>query len=269
MNNSYIPKIVRIRRVVKETPDVKTFYFENDLAFIPGQFLELSCFGAGEAPISICSSPEEDFLKLSFRRAGCVTKGLFELKENDSVGMRGPFGNGFPLDLLKMKNILLIGGGIGLAPLRSLLKCILSEGKNKAGKTILFYGARSPQELLYKNELKQWPKDIELLVTVDKPDTAWCGAVGVVTELFNKIRIQPAHTAAFICGPQIMMRFSTEKLLRLGVRPSHILLSMERYMKCGAGKCGHCYIADKFVCRDGPVFTYEQLSNLKPTEILS
>lgn len=269
MNNSYIPNIIRIRRVVKETPDVKTFYLEHKLAFIPGQFLELSCFGAGEAPISISSSPDEDSLKISFRRTGCVTKGLFDLKENDYVGIRGPFGNGFPPGLLNMKNILLIGGGIGLAPLRSLLKFIISGSKNKAGRTILLYGARSPQELLYKKELKQWAKDIELLVTVDKPDAAWNGSVGVVIELFNKIHIEPADTAAFICGPQIMMRFGTEKLLRLGLRPSNIVFSMERYMKCGAGKCGHCYIADKFVCRDGPVFTYEQLDNLKPMEILS
>ena len=268
MNNSYIPKIIRIRKVVKETPDVKTFHLALKAPFIPGQFLEVSCFGAGEAPISICSSPDEDRVRVSFRRAGCVTARLFELKENDSVGIRGPFGNGFPLSLLSMKNILLIGGGIGLAPLRALLEVIISGSKGH-GTTTLLYGARSPQELLYKEELKQWPKHITLLLTVDKPDAMWNGAAGVCTGLFDKVRIEPDSTAAFICGPQIMMRCSAERLLRQGVRPAHIVFSMERYMKCRAGKCGHCYIADKFVCRDGPVFTCEQLSSLKPTEILS
>lgn len=268
MDNIYLPKVVKIERVFKETQDAKTFYLKYPLDFIPGQFLEVSCLGVGEAPISISSSPDEKLLKITFKRIGCVTTTLFNLKENDSVGVRGPLGNGFPIRELDGKDLIFIAGGIGIAPLRSLLKFLFSNKQYKANSITLLYGARSHRDLLYKRELRHWGKFIKVLLTVDKPDTDWIGRVGVVLELLNEIQIDPTGTKAFICGPEIMMRFTTARLMELGMKPSDIILSLERYMKCGVGKCGHCYISDKFVCRDGPVFTYEQLNNLIPMEIL-
>lgn len=269
-NNNYVPCLAKIEHVFLETPEIKTFYLKSPLDFSPGQFLEVSCFGIGEAPISICSSPKEECLKISFKRMGSVTQGLFNLKEKDSLGIRGPFGRGFPLESLKKKNLIFIAGGIGIAPLRSLLKFILSRRQTKAdiSSIALLYGARSPQDLLYKKELETWKKFIKVLITVDKPDAQWKGNVGVVVKLLDEIRMDLSNSLAFICGPEIMMRFTVARLIALGMRASSIILSLERYMKCGMGKCGHCYIADKFVCRDGPVFTYEQLNNLKPVQIL-
>lgn len=271
MENDYIPKVTRIERIKRESPDIKTLYLRHSLDFIPGQFLEVSCFGTGEAPISIASSPREDFLKLSFKRVGTLTSRLFKLKEKDSIGIRGPFGNGFPVAGLYGKDLIFIAGGIGLAPLRSLLKFISSFRLRKNfGKITLLYGSRSSAEFLYKEELKIWSEkeEFEILLTVDKADTKWKANTGVVTQLLNKVKIEPAKTKALICGPLIMMRFSAARLLESGVRPCDIILSLERHMKCGLGKCGHCYIADKFVCRDGPVFTYEELNSLTPAEIL-
>ena len=268
MTNTYLPKIVKIERIVRETPDIKTFYFKYSIDFTPGQFLEISCFGLGEAPISIASSPDENFLKISFKRIGNVTDGLFKLKEKDCLGLRGPLGKGFPLDDLKGKILVFIAGGIGIAPLRSLLKFLLSKNKAEADSVVLLYGARTPQDMLYKKELEAWSKSIKVLLTVDKPDSKWTGKVGVVTQLLNKVDVEPEKTKVFICGPEIMMRFTIEKLIKLKVNPADIILSLERYMKCGVGKCGHCYIADKFVCQDGPVFTYAQLNNLIPVQIL-
>lgn len=268
MDNDYLPKIVKIERAVLESADIKTFYLKRALDFTPGQFLEVSYFGIGEVPISISSSPQEKFLKISFRRAGDVTGALFNLKRNERFGIRGPFGNGFSLTGCEDKDIVFIAGGIGIAPLRSLLKSLLSQKPDTPHSMTILYGARTPQDMLYKNELKIWGKYIKVVLTVDTPDAGWTGRTGIVTELFNEIKIDPSQTIAYICGPGVMMHFVSEKLLKLGMDSSRIILSLERYMKCGVGKCGHCYIADKFVCRDGPVFSYQQLNNLIPAEIL-
>lgn len=155
-----------------------------------------------------------------------------------------------------------------MAPIRSLLKFILLNKKSKFGNVILLYGARTPVDLLYKSQLNQWAKSIEALVTVDIPGASWKGHVGLVTHLLNKIHIDSARAIAFICGPGIMMRFTAARLVELGIKSQNINLSLERHMKCGIGRCGHCYIADKFVCRDGPIFSYEQLNRLIPTEII-
>jgi sulfite reductase subunit B len=270
MDTTYIPKDVRIERVINEAPDIKTFCFKYMLDYIPGQFLEVSCFGSGEAPISISSSPTEDFLKLSFKRIGRVTNGLFNLKKRDCIGLRGPFGNGFDISQLQGKDLLFIAGGIGHAPLRSLVKFILSKERNTFGRIIFLCGANCPMGLLFKKELNAWKtsKELELLLTVDNSDSSWRGDVGVVTKLLDKIQINSSKTRVIMCGPEIMMHFAVPKLLKLGINPSDIILSLERYMKCGVGKCGHCYIGDTFVCRDGPVFTYERLNSIIPAEIL-
>jgi len=268
MKNDYIPKVVKIERSVSQAPDIKTFYLKSALDFTPGQFLEVSYFGAGEAPISISSSPREKWLKITFRRSGDVTKAIFNLKKNDSLGIRGPFGNGFSLTGLKQKDLIFIAGGLGLAPLRSLLKFMLARKDNQPKNITLLYGARSPQEMLYKKELVDWGKVIKVILTVDNPESGWLGRTGVVTELLPEIKIDPQNTIAYVCGPGMMIHFVSEKLLKLGIDSSNIIVSLERYMKCGVGKCGHCYIADKFVCRDGPVFSYRQLDHLIPAEIL-
>jgi len=268
MDNPYIPKVTRIKRVSKETPDIKTISLKYPLDFIPGQFLEVSCFGIGEAPISISSGPDEKLLQISFKCIGSVTEGLFNLKNKDSIGIRGPFGEGFPLEQLEGKNLIFIAGGMGMAPLRSVLKFILSKKENRFGDIILLYGSRSPGDMLYKKELERWGKYIKVMLTVDTADSGWKGRVGVVTQLLNEIKIDPLTTKALLCGPAVMMRFATARLTELGMKPSDIILSLERYMKCGIGKCGHCYLGDKFVCRDGPVFTYAELNNVIPGEVL-
>jgi len=268
MDNPYIPRVVRILRIQKETPDIKTFSLECPMDFSCGQFLEVSSFGTGEAPISISSSPGEKFLQISFKRVGCVTEGLFNLKKNDYLGIRGPFGNGFPIEQLESKDIIFIAGGVGLAPLKSLLKFIICAKRIKTGNITLLYGARTAQDMLYKKELEVWAKQIKVLLTVDTPSCGWKGRVGVVTLLLDEIKINSLKTKAILCGPEIMMRFVSAKLIELGVNTADIVLSLERQMKCGMGKCGHCYIADKFTCVDGPVFTRAELDGLVPTEII-
>lgn len=263
----YIPSVMRIERIFQEAPEIKSFSLKYPLDFIPGQFLEVSCFGKGEAPISISSAPGEKFLRLTFRRMGSVTGGLFNFKPKDYLGIRGPFGRGFPLKDLAGKNLIFIAGGIGIAPLSSALKFILSKRLVKPQRIALLYGARTPADLLFKKELATWRKLTKVMLTVDKSDGRWKGRVGVVLQLLDEIRFDLTSTQAFVCGPQIMMRFTTARLIELGMNPAEIILSLERYMKCGIGKCGHCYIADKFVCRDGPVFTYAELNRLIPTEI--
>lgn len=268
MGNLYIPKVIRIEHVSEDAPNTKTISLKYPLDFIPGQFLEVSCFGIGEAPISISSAPHEELLKISFKRVGSVTEGLFDLKKNDTLGIRGPFGRGFPLEQIEGKNLIFIAGGMGLAPLRSLLKFIFSRKNKPSGNIILLCGSRTPQDMLYKKDLEDWSEHIKVLLTVDSADTSWRGRVGVVTELLNEITIDPLTTKALICGPSIMMRFAAARLLELGMNPMDILLSLERCMKCGMGKCGHCYISNKFVCLDGPVFTIRELDDLVPMEML-
>ncbi len=268
MDNPYIPKVIRIEHVSEDAPNTKTLCLKYPLDFIPGQFMEVSCFGIGEAPISISSGPGEELLKISFKRVGSVTEGLFNLKKNDTLGIRGPFGRGFPIESIEGKNLIFIAGGMGLAPLRSLLKFIFSKKNKPSGNITLLCGSRTPQDMLYKKDLGNWSEHIKVLLTVDSANASWKGRIGVVTKLLNEITIDPLTTKALLCGPGIMMRFATARLVELGMNPPDIILSLERYMKCGVGKCGHCYIADKFVCRDGPVFSYEELNSLIPLEIL-
>lgn len=268
MDNPYIPKVVRVERISKETPDIKTVSLKYQVDFIPGQFLQVSCFGAGEAPISISSGPHEGFLKVTFKRVGSVTGSLFNIKKNDAIGLRGPFGNGFDLKQVEGKNLILIAGGVGLAPIRSLIKFILHREKHRFSGITLLYGSRAPGDMLYKKELKEWAKHMNVLLTVDSAPRLWKGRLGVVPKLLNEITVDPLTTKAVLCGPPLMMRFTTAKLLELGMKPSDIILSLERHMECGIGKCGHCYVGEKFVCTSGPVFTRKELDEIVPGEIL-
>jgi NAD(P)H-flavin reductase len=221
--------------------------------------------GIGEAPISISSSPTRDgTFQLAIRQVGDVTKALHALKKGAIVGIRGPFGNGFPLEALEGKNLLLIAGGIGLFPLRSLVQYVLDR-RRSFGKIILLFGARSPSERLFVEELAQWKQspDIEFHETVDKGDGSWKGNVGVITTLIPKVEIEPAKTMAVVVGPPIMYRFVIGELKKKGLADEHIIMSLERRMKCGVGKCGHCQINGVYVCQEGPVFSLAQLRNLR------
>jgi sulfite reductase subunit B len=266
----HLPNIAEIIRVEKLSEKEKVFEFKFDdgkeLGQKPGQFVEVSIFGVGEAPISVASSPtHKGSFELAVRATGSVTNKLHTLEKGAKVGIRGPFGNGFPLDTLKGKDILFVAGGIGLFPLRSLINYVMDNRKDYGEVTCLF-GCRSPQERLFVGQLNEWTfrKDMCFLETVDKcADDSWKGNVGVITTLFPKIDFDPQKTYAIIVGPPIMYRFVIKECLNKGIANDHIIMSLERRMKCGVGKCGHCQINGMYCCQEGPVFTYEKIKSLK------
>lgn len=263
MQNHYLSKKVRVSAVSQEAPDIKTFVLDHKLRFIPGQFFMVGLPGIGESPISI--SGMERGIHLTIKQSGCLTKELYRLKKGDHLTLRGPFGNGFDLKALKGKDILIAAGGLGIAPLRPLINSIL-KNRVKFKRITILYGARSPTDVVFKKYLlKDLPRhDLQLLFTVDNPDSGWKHSTGVVTSLLEKISITAQDTSCILCGPSIMMRYTVYGLLEIGVRSDEIFLSLERHMKCGIGKCGHCYTGEKFVCLDGPVFSYAGLLKLKP-----
>ena len=271
MDNIYLPNRAEIKNIDQETSDVKTFTLvfkdhkiQGKFDYKPGQFVELSIYGAGEAPFGMCTSPtRKGYFMVTVREVGKLTRALHQSKVGDEIGIRGPFGNSFPYNELKGKNILIIAGGIGLPPLRSLIHYMLDNRNDYKNITIL-YGARTPGDMVYKLELEEWRarKDIEYMDTVDVADENWKGNVGVVTKLFPKIKIDPQSTVALTCGPPIMIKFVIQDLLKMGFASENIISTLERYMKCGVGKCGHCAIGHKYVCIDGPVFNYKQIKNL-------
>ncbi len=271
MNDVFLPDIARLVDVRDETPDTKTFKFRlrdlnggRHLQFTPGQFLELSVFGYGEAPFCIASSPTRpDTLEMTVRRTGQLTDALHKLGHNDEVGIRGPFGNGFDLEAARGKDLLFVAGGIGLPPLRSLIWNVLDE-RDQFGKVTVLYGARTPRDLVYKDELREWAErsDLRVLVTVDAAKPGWSGSVGVVPVLFEKIKLYPESTLAYVCGPPVMIRFVVRDLLTRGFREEAVISTLERMMQCGIGKCNHCAIGHRYVCRDGPVFNFRQIREL-------
>ncbi len=255
------PTPAKILKIIPETPDTKTFWFEVDRGLPeepkPGQFTEIYIPGVGEAPVSICECGDGKTFAQTIRSVGILTEYLFKLKEGDRIGLRGPYGNGWPLEKLEGKDVLIIAGGIGLAPLRGVIKEI-EKNREKYGKLTILYGARTPDLLLYKYEFDEYQSipNTEFLVTVDRADEKWRGNVGVVTQLIPKARIDPDKTIALVCGPEIMMRFTVKALGEAGFKDNQIYLSLERRMKCGVGLCGHCQIGPYFVCKNGPVFPY-------------
>jgi len=260
-------------RLVEVTPMTaleKLFTIElpegRSLGHNPGQFVMVSVLGVGEAPISITSSPSRSngTFQLCVRRVGDVTNALHALKPGAKIGVRGPYGHGFPIEKMRGRDILFAPGGLGLAPLRSLINQVLDE-RATFGRVIILYGARRPQELLFRDELDEWMArdDVECLVTVDRGDETWDGHVGVITTLFPKITINPRNTTAITCGPPIMYRFVLMEMLGKGIPETQIYLSLERRMKCGVGKCGHCQINNLYCCQQGPVFTYAQIKGVE------
>jgi sulfhydrogenase subunit gamma (sulfur reductase) len=231
----------------------------------PGQFVELSVIGAGEAPISIASSPtRRGILELLVRRAGRVTGALYRVPPSGLVGLRGPYGNGFPVERMEGQDLLIVAGGLGMAPLRSLLWYAL-DNRDRFGTITLLYGARTPAEMLFREELVSLAGSgvLDTLLTVDRdPTGTWTGHVGLLPELFTRIHLEPARTYAAVVGPPIVYKFVLRELLALRFSKDRILMSLERRMKCGIGKCGHCSVGYKYTCIHGPVFTYWDAINL-------
>ena len=240
----------------------------RDLGHQPGQFVEVSIFGAGEAPISITSPPtQKGCFELCARNVGVVTNELHKLQAGDPIGIRGPYGRGFDVKEFEGKDIIYVAGGLGLAPLRSLIKTTLSAGlRDQFGRITILYGAKNPSELLFANELREWGErsDVECMVTVDRADEAWRGHVGVITTLFKKLdRVKAPDTMVAVVGPPVMYKFAILEVLMFGISESQIRLSLERRMKCGVGKCGHCQINGVYVCQSGPVFSYSEVKGLR------
>jgi len=265
----YMPDFARLAAVRQLTELEKLFTVElpagQSLDHSPGQFVMLSIPGVGEAPISITSSPSRSngSFELCVRRVGDVTGALHRMQPGDRVGIRGPFGHGFPLEQMRGKDLLFAPGGLGLAPLRSLINQVLDE-RGTFGRVTILYGAKRPAEILFRKEVEEWAArdDVEMHVTVDRGEDGWEGHVGVITTLFPRVTVDPRNTVAITCGPPIMYRFVLMELLGKGIPETQIYLSLERRMKCGVGKCGHCQINDLYCCQDGPVFTYAQLKNI-------
>lgn len=262
-NNIYKPIIAKLTEVIDESPLIKTFVLipEKEFSFKTGQFIELSVDGIGEAPFTPSSSPlVTEKLEVTVMKTGYVTEHMHKLKPGINMGIRGPYGRGYPVEMFYGKEVLILGGGCGLAPIRSLLYAL--EGvKDKLLKVILCYGSKTPADCIYKplfDRLNSTDK-FEAYRTVDRADEEWNGSVGVVTTLLNKIKINIEHSVAIVCGPPIMMKFGTIRLLEMGYKDEQIYLSMEKNMSCGLGKCGHCMMGEFFVCKDGPVFTYNEV----------
>ncbi|HHT9120853.1 MAG TPA: FAD/NAD(P)-binding protein [Candidatus Hypogeohydataceae bacterium YC41] len=264
----YVPALAEIVRTQQLTELEKFFEIRllepRDFSFAPGQFIMLSVFGVGEAPVTLASSPlRRNGLEVCVRRVGSLTNALHRLEEGATVGLRGPFGKGFPVEALKGKDLLLMAGGIGLIPLRSLIHYVLERRKD-FGELKILYGAKTPKEFLFTDELKAWGLrgDLRLELTVDKPAETWKGNVGVITRLIPPLELRPKNTYAVIVGPPVMYKYVIMELYQKAIPDSQILMSLERRMRCGVGKCGHCQINNVYVCQEGPVFTYQYLKRL-------
>jgi len=272
MSNPYIPNLAVIRKVTTENEvnDIKTFdlVFKDPEAmknfrYKCGQFAEISVFGAGECPIGIASSPmDEDGIQFTVKKVGVVTTTLHNSEEGTVVGVRGPYGNGFPMERMEGRNIVIVGGGFAFTTLRSLTRFILHEkNRDKFKDLTVIYGARTPGELSYKYDLEDWGKrdDINLNVTIDVAAPGWTKLVGFVPAVVKQVAPSSHNAIAIVCGPPIMIKFTMPVINELGFSPEDVYLSLEMRMKCGIGKCGRCNIGDKFVCKDGPVFSYKEL----------
>ena len=264
--NIYRPIETEVLEVVTESPTIKTFRLKpkEELTFETGQFIEMTVPGVGEAPFTPSSRPAvKDKMEVTIMEVGKVTKEIHKLKKGDVVGLRGPYGDGYPLDDFAGREILVFGGGVGLAPLRSLMYALFDRIKDF--KKIYFrYGAKTPNDIIYKEEIKTWEKmeDVDYRITVDAGDAGWKGHVGLVTTILDDMKLDLNTAIAVVCGPPIMMKFGTFKLLELGFKEENIHLSMEKNMSCGLGKCGHCRIGPYYACKDGPVFTYDKIKGL-------
>ena len=267
MNSTlYMPIRATIERIEDETPNIKTFTIRpvKPIPFAAGQFVELAVPGIGEAPFTPSSSPKiSDFMEITIMRTGRVTDHLHTMKEGDELGVRGPMGRAYPIENFQNREILIVGGGCGVGPLRSLMLALIDDLDSYA-RIIVRYGARTPDSIVFRDaQTRNWGQDgaLDVMLTVDKATAGWDGHVGMITEILEKdyLDCHPNDGIAVMCGPPVMMRFGTEKLLERGYRPENIYLSMERNMSCGIGQCGHCRLGCYYVCKDGPVFSYDEI----------
>lgn len=271
----YLPHAAEILDIIEENSEIKTFVLsfqdkaiQSDFFYKPGQFVMVSVPHCGEAPISFSSSPNDSGrIELSVRRAGKLTTAMHEMAKGDIVGLRGPYGRSFPMEKIGRKKLLFIAGGIGLAPLRSVISTCLSENTDQ--EITLFYGSRSPSDIAFKKDIAKWQamKNVSCLLTVDRAEKGWDGRVGLVTSLFGSMAFKPDETLALICGPPMMLKAVFRELGDQGFADSSIITTMERHMICGVGVCRHCHMDEKLVCLDGPIFSLEELKNLDVMEL--
>lgn len=264
-NNPYTPTPARLSDVIEETPTIKTFVMEPEdpIGFKAGQFVQITMPGLGEAPFTPSSDPREaDKLAVTVLKTGEVTDALHEVPAGEMLGVRGPFGKGYPIDKLEGKQVLVVGGGVGMAPLRALLYALFGQ-LDRVERVSVKYGARTPDELLFREEYDTWAEQskVDVTITIDVPAPGWTGNVGLVTELLKKVDIDVPNCIAFSCGPAIMLRFVTFALMEEGFQPNQIYLSMNRRMSCGIGKCGRCNIGPYYLCKDGPDMCYEEIKD--------
>jgi NAD(P)H-flavin reductase len=267
--DAMIPRPFRIQRLRKETADTFTLDLvpadgQGAVSFAPGQFNMLYVFGVGEVPISISGDPgKAASLQHTTRAVGSVTRAMGQLKLRDTIGVRGPFGSSWPVEDAAGRDCVIVTGGIGLAPLRPVLHHVIAH-REKYGRIVLLYGARSPEEILYRQDLEHWRSrlDLDVRVTVDRAGSDWRGNVGVVPMLIRRAELDPPKTTAMVCGPEVMMRFTVRELESRGIEARNIYVSMERNMKCAIGMCGHCQYGPAFVCKDGPVFRFDRISGI-------
>lgn len=268
----YVPEIATITKIEQMSPTEKLFDIKIDnpesqkaFNFLPGQFVELTVFGLGEAPFSIPSSPNnKDYFQLCIRDIGNVSGALHRMQSGDKIGIRGPFGNGyFPYEKMQGKDVIIVAGGLGLAPVMPLIHTILEDRENYK-RLVIIYGSIDPENILFKKDIEDWKKrdDIELCLTVDNPDNGWQGEVGVCTNLIPGIDCG-SDSYAVVCGPPVMYKFVVSEFENKSIKPENIFLSLERRMECGVGKCNHCHVGNKLSCIDGPVFSLWEIRNLK------
>lgn len=264
-----VPDMLRVARVQREVEDVFTLRLDVSgrpagFAFAPGQFNMLYAFGAGEVAISISGDPgRPGELLHTVRAVGSVTRVIQRLRAGDSLGVRGPYGVPWPMDAARGRDLVIVAGGLGLAPLRPAIHHALAHRRDFA-RVVILYGARTPADILFRKDLQRWRGrlDVEVEVTVDRAPAEWPGMVGVVPALLRGARFDPATAVAMVCGPEVMMRFTARELLGMGASADRVWVSMERNMKCGAGLCGHCQYGPTFVCKDGPVFRFDRVEPL-------
>jgi len=271
MDNIYYPRQATLKKVKEETPAIKTYRFKLDkkLRFKAGQFMQLTVPGVGEAPFTPSSAPGEvSEMEITIMKTGKVTDKLHdEAKIGDEFGLRGPFGKGYPMDKFEGKEVLIVGGGVGLAPLRALIYALFDK-IDKIKKIHICYGAKSPLDQCFKNEYEEWQKKkkVSLSLTIDKPHPDWKGTVGLITcllekDYLNKLKVDMSNSYVVSCGPEIMLKFATFKLLDVGFKPEQIYLSMNRRMSCGVGKCARCNIGPYYLCKDGPDMCYADIKD--------
>lgn len=271
LTKSLVPALATVAKLDRETPDVVTLtlkWHDPDLAanfsYKPGQFIELSVFGSGESTFVINSLPNPDgLINVSIKKVGSNTQSIHALREGDTVGLRGPYGNSFPVDAWVGKDLVIVGGGIGLAPLRPLINYVLAH-RADYGKVQIVYGARTPADLMYRADMTVWQSapNVEVTEMIDVPAEGWSGRVGLVPNVLKEVNPPPAGKVAITCGPPIMIKFTIQALKELGYADDAIFTTLEMKMKCGLGKCGRCNIGGKYVCKDGPVFSWAELGRL-------